>query len=771
MIYKSFHRKKNFFSEDIRSFGQRRLSDIFYFCQVLLGTSFFLSMWSYNPRAASWNFLTTQPEKHTNLMGSMGAFISDLCWQFIGPTAYVFPVLLCVWGGYGLANQPLSHMKWRYMALLPIVLFLSAGLSGASLLWGGVVGLVIQKGIFAPLYNEGVPRWMISTIFFLAGMGGFLCILGVPWSVWRYVGLKFYKALVFMGTYASAALQNLKSRRVQMSSVSVEVPETNFSEDVNPLMEDDTPISASKATMPPPVQKTVSSRKVVSTSKETTMPTSRAGYTFPDLDLLQREPDTNHPHLSKEVLQENADKLKSILEDFGVQGEISNVYPGPVVTLYEFRPAPGVKSSRVIGLADDIARSTSSVSTRISVMPGVNALGIEIPNPQKETVYMRTLLEESQFQNPTHKLPLALGKNISGDPVIGDLGRMPHLLIAGTTGSGKSVSINTMILSLLYRLTPEECKFIMIDPKMLELSIYDGIPHLLTPVVTDPHKAVMALKWTVKEMESRYQAMSRLAVRNIEGYNKKVADAQEKGERITNRVRTGFDPETGEAIYEEQTMDLKPLPFIVVIVDEMADLMLVAGKDIEAAVQRLAQMARAAGIHLIMATQRPSVDVITGTIKANFPTRISFHVTSKIDSRTILGEQGAEQLLGQGDMLYMKPGGRVLRVHGPFVSDKEVESIVKHLHTQGTPTFEDGIEEEDGTADFSVGGESSGDALYDQALAIVLREQKASTSFIQRHLQIGYNRAARIIEKMEAEGVVSKPNHVGKREILINTSS
>ncbi|UNM06768.1 MAG: DNA translocase FtsK [Holosporaceae bacterium] len=476
------------------------------------------------------------------------------------------------------------------------------------------------------------------------------------------------------------------------------------------------------------------------------------------------------PIYQKDALKENAQKLKSILEDFGVQGEISNVYPGPVVTLYEFKPAPGVKSSRVISLADDIARSTSSVSTRISVMPGVNALGIEIPNPQKETVYMRTLLEQDQFTNPGHKLPLALGKNISGDPVIGDLGRMPHLLIAGTTGSGKSVSINTMILSLLYRLTPDECKFIMIDPKMLELSIYDGIPHLLTPVVTDPHKAVMALKWTVREMESRYQAMSKLAVRNIEGYNKKIEEAKAKGETITNRVQTGFDSETGQATYEEQEIELKALPFIVVIVDEMADLMLVAGKEIEAAVQRLAQMARAAGIHLIMATQRPSVDVITGTIKANFPTRISFHVTSRIDSRTILGEQGAEQLLGQGDMLYMKPGGRVLRVHGPFVSDREVESIVQFLRTQGDPVYEESIEQEEASGGFSIGGDGSGsgDALYDQALSIVLREQKASTSFIQRHLQIGYNRAARIIEKMEEEGVVSKPNHVGKREILLN---
>jgi S-DNA-T family DNA segregation ATPase FtsK/SpoIIIE len=494
------------------------------------------------------------------------------------------------------------------------------------------------------------------------------------------------------------------------------------------------------------------------------------GYQFPSLDLLQKEIDSGKRSASqsKEVLKENSDHLKKILEDFGVQGEVLNAYPGPVVTLYEFKPAPGVKSSRVVGLADDIARSTSSLSTRISVMPGVNALGIEIPNPTKEKVYMRSLLEGELFNNPSFKLPLALGKNISGDPVIGDLSRMPHLLIAGTTGSGKSVSINTMIMSLLYRLSPEECKFIMIDPKMLELSVYDGIPHLLTPVVTDPHKAVMALKWIVREMESRYQVMSKLGVRNIEGYNERIELAKAKGEVIKHKVQTGFDEESGRPLFEEHPLEMKKLPFIVVVVDEMADLMLVAGKDIEAAVQRLAQMARAAGIHLIMATQRPSVDVITGTIKANFPTRISFHVTSKIDSRTILGEQGAEQLLGQGDMLYMKPGGRIVRVHGPFIEDKEVERVVQFLRTQGEPVYEDSIEDEGFGSVGLEGEDGSGDALYDQALSIILRERKASTSFIQRHLQIGYNRAARIIEKMEAEGVVSKPNHVGKREILLN---
>ena len=445
------------------------------------------------------------------------------------------------------------------------------------------------------------------------------------------------------------------------------------------------------------------------------------------------------------------------------------VRPGPVVTLYELEPAPGIKASRVIGLADDVARSMSAISARIAVVPGRNVIGIELPNQRTEMVYLRELLATEAYERTSAKLALVLGKDISGAPVIADLARMPHLLIAGTTGSGKSVGINTMILSILYRLPPDQCKFIMIDPKMLELSVYDGIPHLLAPVVTEPRKAVVALKWTVREMENRYRAMSKLGVRNIEGYNQRLAEAAAKGEVLMRRVQTGFD-DGGHPVFEEQPLDTAPLPLIIVVVDEMADLMLVAGKDIEAAIQRLAQMARAAGIHIVMATQRPSVDVITGTIKANFPTRISFQVTSKIDSRTILGESGAEQLLGRGDMLYMAGGGRITRVHGPFVSDEEVEAIVRFLKENGgPPTYLEEVTEddEDGPSLFGEDEEGgSGDALYDQAVALVCRERKASTSFVQRHLQIGYNRAARIIERMETEGVVSTANHVGKREVL-----
>ncbi|MFL5125303.1 MAG: DNA translocase FtsK [Microvirga sp.] len=505
-------------------------------------------------------------------------------------------------------------------------------------------------------------------------------------------------------------------------------------------------------------------------------------YQLPPLQMLSEPKKSPVSTVSEDALEQNATLLESTLEDFGVRGEIINVRPGPVVTLYELEPAPGTKSSRVISLADDIARSMSAVSARVAVVQGRNAIGIELPNLKRETVYLRELLASQDFESTKHKLALCLGKTIGGEPVIADLARMPHLLVAGTTGSGKSVAINTMILSLIYRLKPEECRLIMVDPKMLELSVYDGIPHLLSPVVTDPKKAIIALKWAVREMEERYKKMSKLGVRNIDGFNQRVAEAKAKNEVIARTVQTGFDRDTGEAVYEDEIMDLEPLPFIVVIVDEMADLMMVAGKDIEGAIQRLAQMARAAGIHVILATQRPSVDVITGTIKANFPTRISFQVTSKIDSRTILGEMGAEQLLGQGDMLYMAGGGRITRVHGPFVSDTEVEKVVAHLKRQGRPSYLDAVtagEDEDGGAGaagadtpiFDKGefGAEGGD-LYDQAVAVVLRDKKASTSYIQRRLQIGYNRAASLMERMENEGIVGAANHAGKREILLETA-
>jgi S-DNA-T family DNA segregation ATPase FtsK/SpoIIIE len=496
-------------------------------------------------------------------------------------------------------------------------------------------------------------------------------------------------------------------------------------------------------------------------------------FELPSVSVLAAPKASDRQPLSKSELEANSRALEGVLQDFGVRGEIVKANPGPVVTLYELEPAPGIKSSRVIGLADDIARSMSALSTRVAVVPGRNAIGVELPNAHREKVYLRELLTAKESNDSVAKLPLCLGKTIGGDPVIIDLARTPHMLIAGTTGSGKSVAINTMILSLVYRLRPDQCRLIMVDPKMLELSVYDGIPHLLTPVVTDPKKAVVALKWAVREMEERYKKMSKLGVRNIDGYNARLGEARGKGEELTRTVHTGFDKETGKAIYEEEKLDLDPLPYIVIIVDEMADLMMVAGKDIEGAVQRLAQMARAAGLHVILATQRPSVDVITGTIKANFPTRISFQVTSKIDSRTILGEMGAEQLLGQGDMLYMAGGGRISRVHGPFVSDEEVEKVVRHLKTQGQPEYLEAVTAEEPTDEdgavfdaTGMGGDGGGD-LFSQAVAIVKRDRKASTSYIQRRLQIGYNRAASLMERMELEGIVGQANHAGKREILV----
>ena len=568
---------------------------------------------------------------------------------------------------------------------------------------------------------------------------------------------------------------------VELAERSDEATEEEAADDENPFTPDalDADQPAQSASAVTPAVKIVPRKSAAAQGKRAAKAGQReldlgvGEYLLPPLDLLSLPSRVQtETKIDEAALEQNARLLETVLDDFGVKGQIVKVRPGPVVTLYELEPAPGTKASRVIGLADDIARSMSAVSARVATVPGRNVIGIELPNAKRETVFLRELLSTKHYEDSRLGLPLALGKDIGGDPVIADLARMPHLLIGGTTGSGKSVAVNTMILSLLYRLAPDRCRFIMIDPKMLELSVYQDIPHLLTPVVTEPRKAIVALKWVVREMEDRYRAMSAQGVRNIAGYNDKLAEARKKGVPLTRKIQTGIDPETRRPIFEEEEIDTNPLPFIVVIIDEMADLMLVAGKEIEAAVQRLAQMARAAGIHVIMATQRPSVDVITGTIKANFPTRISFQVTSKIDSRTILGEQGGEQLLGQGDMLYMAGGGKIARVHGPFVSDSEVEEVVRHLRAQGAPAYIESVtddpegEEGAGGMPGEGGEEGESDQLYDQAIALVARERKCSTSFIQRYLQIGYNRAARIVERMEKEGVVTPANHVGKREVL-----
>ncbi len=550
-----------------------------------------------------------------------------------------------------------------------------------------------------------------------------------------------------------------------------------------PLQQAPAPVQVPVAEAPkrvvqqPPRKAPAPSTRAKAEAQPTLFDEKSRDFDLPPLNLLSDPAHIERHHLSDEALEENARMLENVLDDYGVKGEIVSVRPGPVVTMYELEPAPGLKASRVIGLADDIARSMAALSARVSTVPGRSVIGIELPNENREMVSFREILSTRDYGDGNQKLPLALGKDIGGDPVVANLAKMPHLLIAGTTGSGKSVAINTMIMSLLYKLTPEDCRLIMIDPKMLELSVYDGIPHLLSPVVTDPKKAVVALKWVVGEMEERYRKMSKMGVRNIDGYNARVKDALDKGEMFSRTVQTGFDDETGDPVFETEEIQPVKLPYIVVIVDEMADLMMVAGKEIEACIQRLAQMARASGIHLIMATQRPSVDVITGTIKANFPTRISFQVTSKIDSRTILGEMGAEQLLGMGDMLYMAGGAKITRCHAPFVSDEEVEEIVNHLKAYGPPEYVGGVVEgpEEDKADnidavlgLNTGGNTDGeDALYDQAVGIVIRDRKCSTSYIQRKLAIGYNKAARLVEQMEDQGVVSSANHVGKREILV----
>ncbi|RMC37758.1 DNA translocase FtsK [Paracoccus alkanivorans] len=580
------------------------------------------------------------------------------------------------------------------------------------------------------------------------------------------------------------AIRNRTAKSSVLAAVTSRLVRGGAEDDIRP----EPPIMAEEAAEPapfgqdtkrvvvPPQRKSSASRQAQAEAQpQLRFDETDTAYEKPPLALLTAPATIERLQLSEEAMMENARMLEAVLDDYGVKGQITEVRPGPVVTLYELEPAPGLKASRVIGLADDIARSMSALSARVSTVPGRSVIGIELPNAKREMVLLREILSARAFGDGKQPLPLALGKDIGGEPIITNLAKMPHLLIAGTTGSGKSVAINTMILSLLYKLTPEECRLIMIDPKMLELSVYDGIPHLLSPVVTDPKKAVVALKWVVGEMEERYRKMSKMGVRNIEGYNGRVREALAKGELFKRTVQTGFDEDTGEPIFETEEFQPEKFPYIVVIVDEMADLMMVAGKEIEACIQRLAQMARASGIHLIMATQRPSVDVITGTIKANFPTRISFQVTSKIDSRTILGEQGAEQLLGQGDMLYMGNGARITRIHGPFVSDEEVEEVVTHLKSFGPPSYKSGViegpdDEKAGDIDAVLGlggSDNSEDQLYDQAVMIVAKDRKCSTSYIQRKLAIGYNKAARLVEQMEEQGVVSAANHVGKREVLV----
>ena len=779
-----------FVSEHFRDIIRRRLSELAGLALIslaLLG-AIALATWSIQDPSLSH---ATQKPIH-NLLGFPGAIFSDLAMQLLGLASILLLVPEVLLGWRLVSHRPMGE-KWRSLLWI-VATFLAAAFASALPhigSWplptglGGVAGdavLRVPAWIFgSPL--GGFTRFILCILFGLATVVTLLLAARIPdraeKSAAREVDSDEVERDEADGDHASAwlgmivhALLSWKARigRMIRGDVRARTP---------------MPVSQSPRHEPRFDGEDSEYEDEEEDDEEAPAPRRRAaarapsrrgtnGYTLPSLNLLAAQRASERTTLSRDIIDGNATALESVLQDFGVRGEIINARPGPVVTLYELEPAPGIKSSRVIGLADDIARSMSAVSARVAVVSGRNAIGIELPNPVREKVYLRELLTGMDYNESAAKLPLCLGKTIGGESVIVDLSRMPHLLIAGTTGSGKSVAINTMILSLVYRLRPDQCRLIMVDPKMLELSVYDGIPHLLTPVVTDPKKAVVALKWAVREMEGRYKKMSKLGVRNIDGYNARVAEAQAKGETLTRTVHTGYDKESGQAVYEKEELELEPLPFLVVIVDEMADLMMVAGKDIEGAIQRLAQMARAAGIHVILATQRPSVDVITGTIKANFPTRISFQVTSKIDSRTILGEQGAEQLLGQGDMLYMAGGGRISRVHGPFVSDDEVEKVVRHLKSQGAPEYLEevtagGDEDEDGNPVFDATGMglAEGGDIYQQAVAIIKRDRKASTSYIQRRLQIGYNRAATIMERMEEEGIVGQANHAGKREILI----
>ena len=764
------------------------------------GLALLIALASYDPHDPSLNTASSR-ETH-NLVGPLGAILSDLLLQSFGAPAALPGITMLVWAWRLGSRRGMGSVAVRLASLLGAIPVASAVLaslaSPAAIGWptlagpGGAAGPLIARTALRISADLAGPAG--EAFAWLAGVGLSIALiamaLGLTVAEWRSAGRLAHRAAhvtarggrtgwrwLGFGAPVNWSLPAVPSvlprRRVEPEGPAAEMrPEyapVPVPDSIAPPL-----VTGSKRPASPPPRPP--DRTPPKDDRQETLPLDGAGWRCPSLSLLMPPPQPTQTGPTDEALEGNARLLIKVLADYGVKGKIVDFRPGPVVTLYELEPEPGIRSARVVGLADDVARSLSVTAVRIATVPGRNVIGIEVPNARRDTVYLSEILSSDEVRKNTGRLPIALGKNIGGQAVVADLSRMPHLMIAGTTGSGKSVGVNAMILSLLYRLSPDQCRLILIDPKMLELSIYDGIPHLMAPVVTEPAKAVTALKWVVREMERRYRAMSQLGVRNIGGYNERVEDARRKGEIVTRRVQTGFDSETSRPTFEDQPLALEPLPFIVVVVDEMADLMMVAGKEIEAAVQRLAQMARAAGIHVIMATQRPSVDVITGTIKANFPTRISFQVISKFDSRTILGEQGAEQLLGMGDMLYMQGGGRITRVHGPFVSDEEVERVVAWLREQGEPVYLDEVTEpvdkDDEAASGGMSPAGGGETgLFDQAVDLVAREGKATTSFIQRHLNIGYNRAAKLIEQMEREGMVGPANHVGKREILLRRTN
>ena len=727
----------------------KSLNILFYSSLTVLALFLITLLVSFNANDNSFFKFSSEAKKTFNLIGPVGAFLSDLLLKSFGITAYLLPFTLIVWSINFLKNN--VAVNWIKVSSFPFLLvFASLSLSLMTnendLIYpdslNGFLGIGLSEYIFSMISTNksiNLNHDVLLIIYF------FIFVI----MVYLTLGLKIFSYFAILTVPISYLIKWINVLISYSLGKKFKIPPFFYK-------------SKTKSNL----RSTINKR---STKKRKLL---NVNYVFPSIDFLElSEQNNNFDAENFKNSERDKSMLKNVLEDFNVKGNISSVKNGPVVTLYELNPAPGTKTSTVIGLSDDIARSMSSVSSRISAIPGRDAIGIEIPNRKIKTVFLRELIDSEEYKNTNHILPLVLGKNILGKPVIVDLAKMPHLLVAGTTGSGKSVGINAMILSLLFHSAPEDCRLILVDPKMLELSVYQDIPHLLTEVVTDPKKAIVALKWAVKEMEKRYQLMSQLGVRDIESYNERIKLALEKGEIIEKDIQVGFDPETGNPVLEKQNLDLKTFPKIVLVVDELADLMITAGREIEAAIQRLSQMARAAGIHLIVATQRPSVDVITGTIKSNFPSRISYQVTSKIDSRTILGEQGGEQLLGKGDLLITMVGQRLLRVHGPFVKTHEVESVVNHLKKQGEPEYLETITQDLDTSDDLNLSFESNDEFYNQAVAIVCREKKASTSFLQRHLQIGYNRAARIIEKMEHDGIVSPANHVGRREVLVGKNS
>ena len=812
---------KKLVPESLQAFLARRFIDIIAAIIALSGLFLTLALISYDSADPSLNTASAPNLSVQNWGGTWGSSLADSLIQAIGGASFIIAAGLIILGIRTALRQTLKPLVLRTIALgisaIATAVSLAQTSSGEWLtqeFLSGSIGTLLFINLQSLLTNT----WIITAIATIIGGLTFLyasacaraeivyafnitktiitfsiltllsCITRFknwiahyndpdyapdalfPNFQWPEMPKLALKAPIFAKETSSASMPSTPQKPVP--------PPKDKLINTTPAQQSRTSFAQQRI----PVVKNQSTAHKANTSNQHRLSLSDTSeWEFPPLSLIETPPPPKtQGQLDEQSLRRNAELLQNVLADYGVQGEIVSIHPGPVVTLYELEPSPGTKSSKVINLSDDIARSMAAISVRCSVVPGRNVIGIEIPNKTRQFVYMQESLGSDEFVNTKASLPLILGKDISGKPILADLAKMPHLLVAGTTGSGKSVAVNTMILSLLYHMPPEKCRFIMIDPKMLELSVYADIPHLLSPVVTEPGKAIVALKWAVAEMEDRYRAMSKLGVRNVEGYNARMREAAKNEEVIMSKVQTGFDPETGKGVFEEQQMDLSELPFIVIIVDEFADLMLVAGKDVENAIQRLAQMARAAGIHLIMATQRPSVDVITGVVKANFPTRISFQVTSKIDSRTILGEGGAEQLLGMGDMLYMAPGGRVTRVHGPFVSDTDVEKVVDFIKEQRDPDYIGNVTEGGDYSDSEVmnamfgEGEENGnqvDELYDQAVAIIAREGKASTSFVQRHLQIGYNRAARIIEEMERQGVISPASATGKRQVLVTDHS